>query len=59
MKITHPRKKKKKKEVEDITISRLSATLDKYKVSDPDAIHLLTAASESFQVSSLDFTINK
>lgn len=39
--------------------SRLSAALDKCKISDRDAVHLLTAAAESFQVNFLEFTINR
>lgn len=39
--------------------SRLSAALDKCKISDRDAVHLLTAAAESFKVDFLDFTINR
>jgi len=29
------------------------------KISDRDAVHLLTAAAESFQVNCLEFTINR
>jgi len=42
-----------------IITSRLSAALDKCKISDRDAVHLLTAAAESFQVNCLEFTINR
>lgn len=39
--------------------SRLSAALDKCKISGRDTVHLLTAAAESFQVNFLEFTINR
>jgi hypothetical protein len=43
----------------NIMIPPLSATLDKCKISDRDAVHLLTAAAKSFQVNFLEFTINR
>jgi len=43
----------------NIMTSRLSAPLDKCKISDRDAVHLLTAAAEGFQVNCLEFTINR
>lgn len=38
--------------------SRLSAVLDRCKINDRDAVHLLTAVAENFHVNCLEFTIN-
>jgi hypothetical protein len=43
----------------NIMTSRLSTALGKCKISDRDAVHLLTAATESFQVNCLEFIINR
>jgi hypothetical protein len=38
---------------------RLSAALDKCKVSDRDAVYLFTAAAESFDVNTYEYIINR
>ncbi|KAE9528601.1 hypothetical protein AGLY_012176 [Aphis glycines] len=42
-----------------IMTSRLSAALDKCKVSDRDAVHLLTACIESFSLNPASYIINR
>lgn len=42
-----------------IVNSRLSAAMDKCKVSDRDAVHLLTACVESLSLNPMDYVINR
>jgi hypothetical protein len=53
------RSSKLKRTRRNVITSHLSATLDKCKISDHDAVHLLPAIAESFQVCSSKFTINR
>jgi len=43
----------------EIITPRLSAALDKCKISDRDAVHLLTACVEAISLNPLDFVINR
>jgi hypothetical protein len=43
----------------EIINHRLSAALDKCKASNRDAVHLLTAAAESFDVNTSEYIINR
>lgn len=43
----------------EIISHRLSAALDKYKISDRDAVHLLTATAESLNVNTSEYIINR
>jgi len=43
----------------EIVTPRLSATLDKCKISDRDAVHLLTSCVEAMSLNPLDFVINR
>lgn len=48
----------KKRARREILTPRLSACLDKCKISDRDAVHLLTACIEAVALDTNDFAIN-
>ena len=48
-----------KRAQKDIMTPRLSAALDKCKVSDRDAVHILTACAESLSLNPREYKINR
>lgn len=59
MNLESPGPSKIKRARKEIINHRLSAALDKCKISDRDAVHLLTAAAESFNVNTSEYIINR
>jgi len=59
MNLESPGPSKIKRARKEIINYRLSAALDKCKISDRDAVHLLTAAAESFNVNTSEYIINR
>lgn len=54
-----PKPSKSKRARKDMLTARLSAALDKCKISDRDAVHILTACVEAVSLNPNDFVINR